>query len=243
MSLEQALVASRMERYTYFDEINRPYVDWQLDSMRPYLGRRILEVGCGVGSVLALLGARELLAGVDMDEEMVRHASERFRGREGFLFSQMDISAPAPPEVKRLAALGFDTVVSINVLEHIEDDVKALRMMASLVGPGGHVALLVPAHPALYGPYDAVDGHIRRYTRSRLEHVIAAAGLERRFVRRFNLVGGVGWWWQYKVLKKSIHGQAQFGLMTRLVPLCRWAERLVAPPFGLSLVAVCRKPA
>jgi len=241
MSDEQARVDSRIQRYAYFDEINRPYVEWQLDLLRPFIGRRVLEVGCGVGSVLALLSDRQLLVGVDMDPEMVAHAAERFRGRSGYEFLAMDMAEPSPETMRHLAAQSFDTVLSINVLEHIPDDVAALRAMASLVGTRGHVALLVPAHPALYGPYDALDGHVRRYTRTGLVRLIEGAGLEVVMVRRFNVVGAVGWWWQYKVLKRSIHGSAQFGLMTRLVPVCRWAENLVPPPFGLSLAAVCRQ--
>ncbi len=243
MSHDQALVDSRIERYAYFDEINRPYVEWQLDVLRRYIGRRVLEVGCGVGSVLALLSDRELLVGVDKDPEMVGHATERFRGRAAYSFVAMDMAEPSPETMRHLAARSFDTVVSINVLEHIPDDLAALRAMASLTGKQGHIALLVPAHPGLYGPYDAIDGHVRRYTRSGLVSLIRSANLEVVMVRRFNAVGAVGWWWQYKVLKRSIHGSAQFGLMTRLVPLCRWAESLVAPPFGLSLAAVCRNPA
>src|SRR5438445_4491376 len=223
MSHDQALVDSRIQRYAYFDEINRTYVEWQLDVLRPYIGRRVLEVGCGVGSVLALLSDRELLVGVDKDPEMVGHAAERFHGRDAYRFVAMDMAEPSPETMRHLAAQSFDTVVSINVLEHIPDDLAALRAMASLTGKQGHIALLVPAHPALYGPYDAVDGHVRRYTRSGLVRLIESANLEVVMVRRFNAVGAVGWWWQYKVLKRSIHGSAQFGLMTGLVPVCRWA--------------------
>jgi SAM-dependent methyltransferase len=241
MSAEQALVESRIRRYVHYDDVNHLYVDWQLDLLRPFLGRRILEVGCGVGTVLDRLGRREVLYGMDRDPEMVRYVRERFKGRDGFGAVEMDIAAPPEHELARLAAVNFDTVVSINVLEHIVDHVAALRTMASLVGPEGRVAVLVPAHPVLYGAYDAVDGHVRRYTRPALMQLIADAGLTAVMMRRFNAVGAIGWWWQYKLLGRSIHGQAQFGLMTRIVPLCRVMERLVPPPFGLSLAAVCRK--
>lgn len=243
MTADQALVESRIRRYVHYDDVNHAYVDWQLDLVRPFFGQRILEVGCGVGTVLDLLGGRELLFGMDRDAEMVEYVRERFKGRDGFGAVEMDIAAPSASELARLAALRFDTVVSFNVLEHIVDHVAALRTMASLVSPEGHVAVLVPAHPALYGAYDAIDGHVRRYTRPVLQQLIADAGLTPVMMRRFNAVGAIGWWWQYKLLRRSIHGQTQFGLMTRIVPLCRVVENLIPPPFGLSLAAVCRKGA
>jgi len=245
-------VASRIARYVYFEQFNGPYLDWQLDQFRPYLGQRILEIGCGIGSLIARLGPgpgpgpRELIHGVDVEADVLRHAAERFRDRPECRFDCVDLFAAAaaaaaepPPDSIRLAA--WDTILCINVLEHVADDAAALQRMWSLVSPGGHLALLVPAHPSLYGDYDRLDGHYRRYTRSGLASLVQQAGWRIVGLKHFNALGAVGWWWQYRLLKRTIHGRRAFRGMNLVLPVAKLLERLLAPPFGLSLAAVLRR--
>jgi SAM-dependent methyltransferase len=241
--VRQARVDSRLERYLAFDRVSRPYLEWQLETFRPYLGRRVLEVGCGVGSVLELLGPRERLFGLDVDAEILAAAVARFRGRSEFGFACLDAAHLSAADLDRLRAERFDTLVSLNVLEHIEDDAAALRAFAALLPSGGTLALLVPAHPALYGPYDALDGHHRRYSRRALAARVEAAGFELVELRYHNAVGALGWLVQYKLLRRTIHGEGHIELMNRAVPLVRALERRLAPPFGLSVVAVGRRRA
>ena len=238
---QQARLDSRLERYLAFDRVNRPYLDWQLDAFRPFLGRRVLEVGCGVGGVLDRLAPRERLFGIDIEAEVLDCARARFAARPEFGFAQLDVGRLDPAQLSALRAERFDTLVSFNVFEHVEDDAAALRALADVLAEGATLALLVPAHPALYGPYDALDGHFRRYTRRSLGALLRAAGCVPRFVRHFNAVGALGWFVQYKLLRRSIHSEGHFGLMNRLVPVLSRAERLVPPPFGLSLLALAHK--
>jgi hypothetical protein len=107
--------------------------------------------------------------------------------------------------------------------------------------PGGVLAVLVPAHPALYGHYDAMDGHFRRYTKSRLRDVLSKSGLGVERLYRFNLVGAAGWFVQYRVLRRKIHQQGHFAVMQAMLPALKAIESRVRPPFGLSLIAVARK--
>jgi SAM-dependent methyltransferase len=136
----------------------------------------------------------------------------------------------------------FDTVISINVLEHVRDDAAALATMADVVEPGGTLAILVPAHPSLYGPYDEMEGHFRRYSRRGLRDLFTRTGLDVVRLRRFNLVGAAGWWFQYRLLRRRIHGQGHFKILQAALPALRVLEGMVNPPFGLSLVAVAKKP-
>jgi 2-polyprenyl-3-methyl-5-hydroxy-6-metoxy-1,4-benzoquinol methylase len=235
------LISQRLSRYLLFDRMNRAYCRWQLDQFRPYLGRRILEIGCGVGGIIDLLGPRDLICGLDVEAEVLDYAAERFRHRPECQFELCDINETDSETLERLRGEEFDTIICMNVLEHIRDDIGALQRMEEVLAPGGALALLVPAHLGLYGPYDKVDGHFRRYSKAYLRTILQQTGL--RLVRShyFNAVGALGWWVQYKLLRRSIHGEGQLGLMNRLLPLVRAAEWLVKPPFGLSLIAVCRK--
>jgi len=236
-----ALRASRLERYVHLDRANHPYLRWQLEQFEAVLGQRILEIGCGVGGILELLGERERLVGLEIEPELAAFAAERFAGRPACDVFAADISKLDEALRTRLAAERFDSIVSINVLEHIRDDVAALQTISEILIPGGHLALLVPAHMALYGAYDELDGHYRRYGRGSLRAALAHTDLEPLEIRYFNSVGAIGWWAQYKLLRRKVHGQGSFGAMKRIIPLLRPLERTLAPPFGLSVIALCRK--
>jgi SAM-dependent methyltransferase len=234
----RSLLTSRVDRYVHFDRASRPYLEWQIERFLPHIGQRVLEVGCGVGSIIELLGDRELICGIDVEEEVLAYAADRFPDRERYDFRRLDFSVLSPSEINLMRETRFDTIVSLNVLEHISDDVAALRAMQEIVRPGGHLVLLVPAHPALYGEYDRLDGHFRRYTKRMFSNVLRAAGFTHYSLRYFNALGALGWWAKYKVLRKSIHGSGDFQLMNAAIPVLRPLERMISPPFGLSVTAI-----
>lgn len=243
MTLPDPRLESRLERYRHFDALNRPYLEWQLSFFRPFLGRRLLEVGCGLGSNLELLAPRDVLFGIDVDPEVLEFARARFAGRKEAGFALADVARLDPEFLERLRAQRFDSILCLNVLEHVLDDEAALRVLSGLLSPGGTLALLVPAHRWLYGPYDALDGHHRRYSASEVRTRMDRAGFQVDWTHYFNAVGALGWWVQYKLLRRSIHGEGAFGLMNRLVPAMRRFETALRPPLGLSVVALGRKPA
>jgi SAM-dependent methyltransferase len=245
---EQALPAmgvstDRLSRYVSRRGVNSPYLRWQLDQFGSNLGRRILEVGCGIGGIIEELGPRDIIYGLDVEPEVVEYAASRFIGRQECRIELLDITTCNDSEIQRLRGLLFDTILCINALEHIHDDALALRRMHSIVTVGGALALLVPAHRALYGAYDRLDGHFRRYDRPALRRLAVAAGFEVEIMQHFNALGAAGWWLQYHLLRRCGHGPAHFRVMSWLLPICRGLEGLVTPPFGLSLVAVLRKKA
>ena len=241
-SIEGPSSDARLNRYRVFDEVNAPYLRWQLEQVEPVLGSRLLEVGCGVGGILSQLTPREFVMGIDIEEEEVEFARRRFAAKTGFDFALMDISALSHDDRAALKSHRFDTVLCINVLEHIKDDAGAVGAMADVLVPGGVLAILVPAHPGLYGHYDAMDGHFRRYTMSGLREVLDRSGLVVERLYRFNLVGAAGWWVQYRLLRRKIHQQGHFKVLQAILPALKAVESRVQPPFGLSLVAAARKP-
>lgn len=235
----EALLASRAERYTAFERANGPYVAWQLAQFAPFLGERVAEVGVGLGAILARVGRREAILGIDVDPDVLELARTRFADRTEVAVEQGDLSDPATAE--RLAAFRPDTILCINVLEHVRDDLAVLQRLEAALVPGGHLCLLVPAHFALYGPYDRTDGHYRRYAKSHLRVLLSHTGLRLLRLRYFNAPGALGWLVQYRLRGREIHGDGELRLMNRLIPVLRRVEAAIAPPFGLSLVAVCQR--
>src|SRR6058998_1778945 len=228
------------EGYTTLRRVEalRRYTAFLWDLMRPYVGRRVLEVGSGTGVMTRYLSTREEVVASDVDPEYVELLRRTFADKPNVEVRLLDLA--------RLGENGlpphrFDTVVCANVLEHVADDAASLRAMRELLGAGGRVVLIVPALPRLYGTIDAAIGHHRRYTRDEIDAKLHAAGLEVEHVSYFNLLGMVGWWLNARVLKRRSVPGLQARLNDRLVPLLR-LERRLNPPIGMSLLAVGRAP-
>jgi 2-polyprenyl-3-methyl-5-hydroxy-6-metoxy-1,4-benzoquinol methylase len=137
----------------------------------------------------------------------------------------------------------FSAAVSYNVLEHIDDDIGALRSMAALVRPGGHVIIVVPAFEWAMSPADVATGHVRRYTRKSMRAAMEAAGLEIVKLHYANTVGLVGYVITTKILRLMPGPGKIVWVYDRFVaPVTRLVERLVTPPFGQSVVAIARVP-
>ena len=113
---ESRLVSSRLERYVAYDRTNRAYTAWQVDQFRHHLGQRVLEIGCGVGGVIDLLGRRELILGLDVEADVLAHVARRFGDRPECEFAQVDFGAMPDRQVEALRERRFDTIICINVL-------------------------------------------------------------------------------------------------------------------------------
>jgi SAM-dependent methyltransferase len=213
------------------------YRRYLLDLIEPHCGRTVLEVGSGLGDLAAELGGYDRLIVTDVDPVCLRHLADRFGDRPDVEVMPLDLREPASgvPTV--------DTVVAVNVLEHIVDDVGALRGMAAAVEPGGTVVLFVPAYPSLYGPHDRAAGHVRRYVPASLRAAVRAAGLRVEVLRPVNFLGGIAWWVAVRVGGCSSPRSGLVRLYDRLVvPIVRVMERWWRPPFGQSILCVARVP-
>lgn len=214
------------------------YCRWIYQQIAPYLGSRILDVGCAIGNITQYYVDREAVVGVDVVPEGLTLARERFAGKP-FEAHHVDVSSPS---LLQFRDRNLDTAVCLNVLEHVEDDVHALRNMAATLVPGGTICLLVPVNKWLFGPMDAIDHHFRRYTKAEMNAKVAEAGLTVEAQHYFNILGIAAWYVQNHVIRRSMAAPAQYGLFDALVPVLSRVERLVPPPTGLSLVTICRTP-
>src|SRR5580698_9944617 len=150
------------------------YFAWQSRMAAREVGRRTIEVGCGIGNFTATLSDRELVVGLDVEASCIDKHRERFAGYSNIRSEVMDAGSA---QFALLASHRPDSVVCLNVLEHISDDRTALSNMASVLAPGGRVILIVPAFAALYGPIDARLGHHRRYSKRGLSALALDVGL------------------------------------------------------------------
>jgi SAM-dependent methyltransferase len=137
----------------------------------------------------------------------------------------------------------FDNVVMINVLEHMQDDLEAMKLAWHLLRPGGRVCVLVPAHQALFGSLDERYGHIRRYARAEIAARMQDAGFQLEEASYFNPIGALGWFIVARVARRPSLDTTSVWLSEHfVVPLGRLLERLGHPPFGQSVVARGRRP-
>lgn len=214
------------------------YNEWIYSQIAPYLGERILDVGCAIGNITRFYIDREIVVGLDVIPEELAVARERFEGKN-FEAHHLDVSSPL---LLQFRDRNLDTAVCLNVLEHVQNDVQALGNMRDTLAPGARICLLVPVNKWLYGPMDAVDHHFRRYTRTELNAKLAEANLTVEHQNYFNMLGIAAWFVSNRVLRQSMAAPAQYSLYDSLVPVLRTMERLIPPPTGLSLVTICRTP-
>jgi SAM-dependent methyltransferase len=217
------------------------YYAWIAERFQPWLGKRVLDIGGGHGPHLDhVVAPGRFVMSVDLSPECVAGMRRRFEGR-AFEARVGDISDRA--FAAELAACEFDTVLCVNVLEHVLDDGGALRGMASILrARAGRLFLLVPAHPALYGTPDRLAGHHRRYSRGPLLRAVTAAGFRVTRSSYFNGLGAIPYLLNARVLRPRTLGgsvDAQIVVFDRyVVPVLRRLERLIPMPFGQSLI-VC----
>ena len=213
------------------------YNRWQYSRVAPYLGRRICEVGAGIGnmSTLILAGAPELLVVTDTDSYYREALRNQFGGRHDVVVEELTL--PDKSAVNRFQRYGLDTVVALNVIEHIAKDLEALKSMAAMLRPGGRAVVLVPAFQELFGSLDHELGHVRRYTRSSLSRRMSEAGFQVERAFYFNLVGTLGWWVNARLRKVPRIPVEQLRYFDTLVPILRLEDR-VPLPFGQSVIAI-----
>lgn len=227
------------------DHYQRNYRRYQYALIAPHCGDSVLEVGAGAGDFSAQFTGRSRVVVTDVDPEAVASMAERFAGRPEVTAHQLDAARLTPALAERYAARqgAVDSVLAINVLEHIEDHVTALESMARLVRPGGTVVLWVPAYMALYGDFDRSVGHVRRYAPATLGAAAQQAHLGVRVCRPVNLLGGIAWW---AAVRKGGTGSPKPSLVRAydavVVPATRIVDRFRVP-FGQSVLGVFTRPA
>lgn len=211
------------------------YNHWIFNSVRDHLGSSVLEVGAGMGNITQFLLNVENLTCLEPFDTYRQYLADRFKKHLNVAIVPFQIE-DCPND--KVAEGSFDSVVCLNVLEHIEDDVAALVRFRRLLRPGGKAVVLVPALPWIYGAMDEQMGHFRRYTLGSLRRAFRAAGLRPVYGRYMNLIGAFGWWWRARVRRKTNIPEKETRLFDRMVPMLSAIEQIFPPLIGQSVIVV-----
>jgi glycosyltransferase involved in cell wall biosynthesis len=207
---------------------------WMADTIRPLCGQRVLEIGSGTGNLTRHLVPRDRYVASDVNPLYLSTLAALTADRPYLDVQLCDVTRA---ETFPKAGAEFDTVICLNVLEHVDGDVEALRNIRSVLRRDGHAIVLVPRGPGLLGTLDEVLGHKRRYSEESLRAVADAAGFRVREIQGFNRVGTPAWWLNGKLLRRRSFGLFQIWALNALTPLFRRVDRLLPFP-PLSLIAV-----
>ncbi|MGZ3686759.1 MAG: class I SAM-dependent methyltransferase [Bdellovibrionota bacterium] len=225
------------------------YQEWVADTVRPFLGERILEIGAGVGNLSRWLPHRKRLILTETEPyllELLQRRAAAGGDSDEVSIERFDLISDSPD---RFVAENLDTIVSFNVLEHIEDDRRALKNLLSILsaskakGPR-RLVTFVPAHQWAFGSMDKQFGHFRRYNAARVRALVRETSPDARIreCRFFNLVGLAGWVLQGRIFRRSQIGVGSIRAFERIIPLIRGVDdflhRVLRLPLGQSLFFV-----
>jgi glycosyltransferase involved in cell wall biosynthesis len=208
---------------------------WMADTIQPYIGKRVLEIGAGMGNLTRLLLAgRKRYVATDIDSEHLERLRSRLSQRPRLETAELNAADPQGHAAFRGQ---MDTVVCLNVLEHIEDDLGALRNIRSMLEPGGRAVILVPEGQSIFNSLDEELGHCRRYSEQQLRQRMMDAGFDVQKILRFNRASRPGWWLNGSILKRRTISRLQLKNFDRLVWLLRRIDDLL-PWSPTSIIAV-----
>jgi len=210
---------------------------WMADTLLPFVDGNVLEIGAGIGNLTTLLcsRARQYIA-AEIDADYLPRLQARTKHCSNVTTTLCDVSKSSDLEQFRGR---MDTVVSLNVLEHIRDDASALGNMRACLKGGGRALVLVPQGMGAFGTLDVILEHQRRYSRSELRGKMTAAGFRVERMLDFNRITYPGWFFNGRVLRRKTLSRAQLRVFDWLVPLWRRIDRaLPCPPTSIIGIGV-----
>jgi len=217
----------------------RNYYKWILRIAGPFIGSNVVEVGAGMGNFAAAL-----LQDVPVSELLLVEPAEN-------LFPGLARRFEADARVKVLkgyfgegvCSREMDSIIAVNVIEHIRDDSAFLHTAFGALAPGGSVVLFAPALDILYGSLDASFEHYRRYSKPQLAGKLTQAGFRLEKIRYINFAGILTWFLAGRILRRKTLRPGQVRLYDRwVVPWASRIEQFWNPPLGQSLLAIGRRP-
>jgi glycosyltransferase involved in cell wall biosynthesis len=211
---------------------------WTADRISPWIGNRVLEIGSGLGNVTLRTIPRDRYAATDVDPMHLTYLRSRFRDYPNLTVHQVDLQ-----EQDHFVNFRgqFDTVICLNVLEHVADAETGLRNIFSALEPGGKAIILVPQGQWLFGSLDRALEHQLRYSKKQLREVAEDAGFEVERIFSFNRIGLLPWLLGSKIMRRRRFGRLQLKFFDSLVWLWRILDYLLPFP-GLSIIAILRQP-
>lgn len=222
-------------------EIGNVYNGWIFSVIRSYISKRVLEVGCGLGSAVKYYFNKRFIIISDINKLYLNLAREKYNKNKNIKILELDVENISSNKTKIIKHFNIDTVIAINVLEHIKNDSIALKNINNVLPPGGRIILFIPALPWIFGSLDKKFGHYRRYTKNEITIKLKEARFKVEYTRYFNILGVFWWFFTGRVLKKDHLPRMTGRLLNIIVPVLQKLETLVNIPIGQSLVVVGEK--
>lgn len=212
------------------------YNRWTVKKFDKYLQGRILEVGCGIGNFTKILTNYGEVSAIDINKNHVAKAAKLVQGKAKVEFGDIE------KDEHLFDGQKFDSIICLNVLEHIKGDERTLKHLYDLLKKDGILILLVPAHMFLLGKIDKSIGHYRRYNKQQLGDMLKGIGFKIIKSRILNMMGAIGWWFASKVLSNDTVGARKIKLFNLIAPFVLPMEDIIEPPFGTSILIISQKP-
>lgn len=230
---------STLEVIAEADKFNR----WMYQTIKPYCKGKVLEIGSGIGNISSFFMEDEFeILLTDIRKGYCQKLEERFQDNPFFMGTEVVNLTDEDFDSKFENHLGqYDTVFALNVVEHIYDDVLALKNCRKLLKEGGQLIILVPSYKQLYNRFDEELGHYRRYTKSMLSSVFLKNNFKIIHKQYFNFIGIFGWYVTGSILKKESIPGGQMRLYNLLVPIFKVIDKVILNAFGLSTIVVGKK--
>ncbi len=216
------------------------YHEWVYSSFSKFVSGRILELGTGSGIYTPKLLQHGPVVATDVDKRCLEGLRQRLEDPN---LECLKLDLAKPHDFAELRERPCDTAVCLHVLEHVRDDVEALRQLARVLRPDGKLILYVPAMPFLYGTIDELGGHYRRYRKRDLVAKLNKTGFRVVRVRYQNALCMFGWWFNGRVIKQRSLSAASISRQVRffdryMLPLTRLIDPLTRRLFGQSLLVI-----
>jgi SAM-dependent methyltransferase len=218
------------------------FIEWMYGEIKPVLHGDVLEVGSGIGTFSEKI-IRDLPSSnvtlTDASLTYVRALEERFSNDNNIFTYKLDLNCKR--DYERIGYEKFDSILAINVLEHIKNDEFALEELHKMLKREGLLVVLVPCHKFLYNVIDTSIGHFRRYTKRDLESKARKAQftIDRMFY--FNMLGIVGWYMNGNLGGNPRINSGAYEIFDKIVPLLRYSEKIIGKKMGLSLIGYLKK--
>jgi 2-polyprenyl-3-methyl-5-hydroxy-6-metoxy-1,4-benzoquinol methylase len=225
-----------LEHFSGTRQFNR----WMYDQIAPFCKGRILEIGSGIGNLSDfLLSDHDEVTLSDIKPAYCRRLEETFGSRHSLRgVYPIDLAVQDIEEVYPQLMGTFDTVIALNVVEHIGNHELAIRNTRKLLKEGGMAVILVPAYEGLYNPQDEALGHFRRYSRKSLSGLLSGQHLEVVHTQYFNAAAIPGWWILGSLFRMKEIKSGLLNIYDRMVPMLKVIDQLCGRKVGLSVIAV-----
>lgn len=215
------------------------YRKWLASLTFPYLGDNPLEFGSGIGDYAEVwleLGCPRITVS-ENSLSRIELLKQKFSNNPSIQVAHLDV------EKIDFKMDGYTAVVSLNVIEHLENDLSAIRNIRNVLSPGGYFVAFTPAFPLLMSRFDRSVGHHRRYTKRTALALLNSAEFEVISVKYVNSVGWFAWFFAMRILQINPSEGSLLKIWDKLmIPIVRKIESRVTPPFGQSLLIVGRVP-